>query len=51
VENDKLKKILKDAMKGGGVIDLNKLDVDVGDMVETMDENDKAIEEMEKPFE
>jgi len=51
VENDKLKKILKEAMKGGGIIDLNKLDVDLGDMVETMEENDKAIEEMQKPFE
>lgn len=51
VENDKLKKILKNAMKGGGVINLNELDVDIGDMMETMEENDKAIEEMEKPFE
>jgi len=51
VENDKLKKILKNAMKGGGVINLNELDFDIGDMMETMEENDKAIEEMEKPFE
>jgi hypothetical protein len=51
-ENDKLKKLLMTAMKeGGGVINLNELDVDVGDMMETMEENDKAIEEMEKPFE
>jgi FHA domain len=38
-------------MKGGGVINLNELDFDIGDMMETMEENDKAIEEMEKPFE
>lgn len=33
------------------MINLNELGVDVGDMMETMEENDKAIEEMEKPFE
>lgn len=38
-------------MKGGGVINLNELGADVGDLIETMEENDKAIEEMEKPFE
>lgn len=38
-------------MKSGGVINLNELEFDVGDMMETMEENDKAIVEMEKPFE
>ena len=50
MENDKLKKALLNAMKGGGIIDIRELDIDVAEMMETMDENDKAITEMEKPF-
>jgi hypothetical protein len=49
-ENDKLKKVLI-AMAQGKPIDLKELGVnDLSELVETMDENSKAMEDMEKPW-
>jgi hypothetical protein len=52
-ENEKLKQILiKAAQSGGGVINLKELGLgDLNELIETMDENSKAVEEMEKPWE
>jgi hypothetical protein len=50
-ENEKLKKILLSAANGGTI---NIKDLGLGDLneiVETMSENVKAMEEMEKPWE
>lgn len=44
-ENEKLKKMLIQLHKGGEV---NMKDL--GDIVETLEENDKAMEDMEKPW-
>jgi hypothetical protein len=51
-ENEKLKKILIQAAKdGNGVINLKDLGIgDVSELIETMDENEKAVKEMEKPW-
>ena len=52
-ENDKLKRILiKAAASGGGTINLKELGLgDLNELIETMEENEKAVEEMEKPWE
>ena len=51
-ENEKLKQILLKAASGGGVINLNDLGLgNLNELVETMEENTKAVEEMEKPWE
>ena len=50
-ENEKLKKLLLSAANGGT---FNIKDLGLGDLneiVETMNENSKAMEEMEKPWE
>lgn len=51
-ENEKLKQILiKAAQSGGGIINLKELGLgDLNELIETMDENSKAVEEMEKPW-
>jgi len=51
-ENEKLKQILLKAANGGGTINLRDLGLgDLNELVETMEENNKAVEEMEKPWE
>ena len=54
-ENEKLKQILLKAASGGGPINLKELGLgdmgDINELIETMDENTKAVEEMEKPWE
>lgn len=51
-ENEKLKQILLKAASGGGTINLNDLGLgNLAELVETMEENTKAVEEMEKPWE
>lgn len=51
-ENEKLKQILLKAASGGGTINLNDLGLgNLNELVETMEENTKAVEEMEKPWE
>ncbi len=48
-ENEKFKNILRAAALNGGVI--NTLEFDLSEMVEMMDENEKALCEMNKPWE
>lgn len=49
-ENAKLRKILVQ-MAQGGPINLKELGVsDLSELIETMDENSKAMEDMEKPW-
>lgn len=51
-ENEKLKQILLKAASSGGTINLNDLGLgNLAELVETMEENTKAVEEMEKPWE
>ncbi len=51
-ENEKLKQVLLKAASGGGVINLKDLGLgDMNELLETMEENTKAVEEMEKPWE
>lgn len=51
-ENEKLKQILLKAASGGGPINLKDLGLgDINELIETMEENTKAVEEMEKPWE
>lgn len=51
-ENEKLKQILLKAASGGGTINLKDLGLgDINELIETMEENTKAVEEMEKPWE
>ena len=51
-ENEKLKQILMKAAAGGGTINLSDLGLgNLNELVETMEENTKAVEEMEKPWE
>lgn len=50
-ENDKLKKMLM-ALQNGQPINFNELGMDnLNDLAETFEENAKAMEEMEKPWE
>lgn len=49
-ENEKLKKVLIQ-MAQGGPINLKELGVsDLSELIETMDENSKAMEDMQKPW-
>lgn len=51
-ENEKLKKLLIAAASGGGPINLKDLGLgDLEELMETMDENEKAMEDMSKPWE
>lgn len=48
-ENEKLKTILKQAAANGGTINLKEFDLT--EIFETMEENEKALTEMNKPWE
>lgn len=50
-ENEKLKQILLKAASGGP-INIKDLGLgDINELIETLEENTKAVEEMEKPWE
>jgi hypothetical protein len=50
-ENEKLKKVLKQ-MASGGPINLKELGVnDLSELIENMDENQKFMDDMQKPWE